>query len=109
MMTSRGPSVIDWSAAARGDGNTDVALTWMLLSAGQIPGPKIKGAILGRFRSLLINSFIRNFDLEAVTPHLRAVLDWKSHDPHMSAIERKAMERFVSTSSGRRSRSRPRP
>jgi aminoglycoside phosphotransferase (APT) family kinase protein len=95
MMTAGGPVVIDWSNAARGDGHTDVALTWVLLSAGQIPGGGIKSAVLGRFRSLLTNSFIGQFDLDAVTAHLRGVVAWKVTDPHMSPIEQQMMWRLV--------------
>jgi hypothetical protein len=99
MMTARGPIVIDWSAAARGDGNTDVALTWVLLSAGQIPGARIKGAVLSRFRSLLIASFVGHFDRGEVTAHLRGVVDWKILDPHMSPREQQAMRRLVDRAS----------
>ncbi len=99
MMTAQGPIVIDWPAAARGDGNTDVALTWVLLSAGQIPGARIKGAVLSRFRSLLISSFVGQFDRGQVTAHLRGVVDWKILDPHMSPREQQAMRRLVDRAS----------
>jgi aminoglycoside phosphotransferase (APT) family kinase protein len=101
MMTAHGPVVIDWSNAARGSGCTDVALTWVLVSAGQVPGGGIKSAVLARFRSLLVNGFIGQFDLAAVTPHLRGVVEWKVTDPHMSEVEQQAMWRLVEAVEGK--------
>ena len=95
MMTAKGPVVIDWANAARGDGHTDVAITWVLVAAGQIPGPAIKAAVIGRFRSVLVNSFMRDFDRAEVASHLRGVVEWKALDPHMSAGEQRAMWQLV--------------
>ena len=100
LVTAKGPVVIDWPNAARGEGTTDVALTWILMAAGAIPSGQIKAAVLGRFRSLLIGSFLGPFDLDVVRAHLHDVVAWKVLDPHMSAVEQQKMWRLASDFSG---------
>ena len=65
MITGKGPVVIDWPNAARGDGNTDVALTWVLLAAGGIPAGRLKATVMGWGRTLLNDGLLANFDRAA--------------------------------------------
>jgi aminoglycoside phosphotransferase (APT) family kinase protein len=85
------PVVIDWTLACLGDPNTDVAVAWMLLSAGEIPGGRARAKVLGLGRSLLVNGFLSHFDRNEITRQLRAVADWKVKDPNMSEQETQAM------------------
>jgi hypothetical protein len=101
IVSANGPVVIDWPGAARGAAATDVALTWILLAAGEVPSGRFKAALLGRVRGLLINSFLRRFDLADVRPHLAEVVGWKVNDPHMSAAGQEAMWRLVRAEVGR--------
>lgn len=91
MMTSRGPVVIDWPNAVRGDPSVDVALTWVLMACGSIPGGGAKTAVLGRFRASLVKSFLGHFDLNPVRAYLEDAVAWKVQDPHMSDGEQAAM------------------
>jgi len=86
-----GPVVIDWPNARRGDPATDVALSWVLMTAGAIPGSRLMAAVMGRFRQVLVGGFLGGFDLEPVRAALRPVVEWKVQDPNMSAAEREAM------------------
>lgn len=95
ILTANGPVVIDWPNARRGDGNTDVALTWVLLAAGGIPTGRVKAAVLGWGRRLLIDGLRARFDLAAVRAQLADVVEWKVTDPHMSAAEQQAMRSLV--------------
>jgi aminoglycoside phosphotransferase (APT) family kinase protein len=95
MLGSRGPVVIDWPNAARGTAATDVALTWILLAAGEIPTSRIKGAVLGRGRTIFLKSFLQHFDLSGIKGELRRVVEWKVQDPNMSAAEQAAMWRVA--------------
>ncbi len=90
----KGPVVIDWANAARGDGRSDVCLAWILMQAGDIPGGPI-GRVYELFRSLLINSFLAPFDLVDVGALLRDMVAWKVQDPHMSADEQRRMWSLV--------------
>jgi aminoglycoside phosphotransferase (APT) family kinase protein len=86
-----GPVVIDWPNARRGDGAFDVAVSWILMTAGEIPGSRLKAALMGRARGLLVSGFLRDVDLDAVRATLRSAVEWKVADPHMSEAEQKRM------------------
>ncbi|MGD0393573.1 MAG: phosphotransferase [Acidimicrobiales bacterium] len=100
ILASTGPIVIDWPNAARGDGNSDIAVTWVLLAAGAIPSGRIRAALMGRGRSILIHSMLDGFDVDEIRARLPEVVKWKVADPHMSAAERKAMWALVGGTSG---------
>jgi len=91
ILTANGPVVIDWPNARRGDPNTDVALTWVLLAAGGTPTGHVEGAVVRRGRALLIEGLLAPFELADVTAQLAGVVEWKVTDPHMSAAELQAM------------------
>ena len=87
MMSSRGPIVIDWVNAVRGNPNTDVALTWALISAGEVPRRGVKGALVGLIRSQLVRGFIGDYDTDAIAAEIGGVVEWKSKDPNLSESE----------------------
>ena len=95
MMSSRGPIVIDWANAARGDPNIDVALTWTLMSAAEVPSNGLKGTLTGFIRAKLIRGFMAQFDAVAVGAEIDAVVTWKSGDKNMSATEVAGMREFA--------------
>ncbi len=95
MVTANGPVVIDWPNAARGDANTDIALTWVLIAAGGVSPGRIKAAVEGWARSILTGSLLKRFDASAVRAQLPGVVEWKSSDPHMSESDRVAMRRLI--------------
>jgi tRNA A-37 threonylcarbamoyl transferase component Bud32 len=61
LMSARGPMVIDWSNAARGDALSDVASTYVLLTAPQMPGPRALQVAAQPVRRGLGRSFIRRY------------------------------------------------
>jgi len=87
MTGPKGTFVIDWPNARRGDPDVDVALAWVLMAAGQIPGGGPKARLMGLGRSLLVNGFLSHFDRRAVSHVLRQVVEMKVKDPHMSEAE----------------------
>ncbi len=91
----RGPVVIDWSNAARGDPMVDVALAYVLMTAGQVPSRPVQRALVRVGRQLLNRSFLAEFDGASVIGRMREVVGWKVEDPHMSPAERRAMWRVV--------------
>jgi aminoglycoside phosphotransferase (APT) family kinase protein len=96
IMGASGPVVIDWTNARRGRAAFDVALTWVLMTAGQIPGNRLKAALMGRARGLLVDGFLGGFDLTEAAATMRAVVEWKVTDPHMSEAEQRRMWAVVS-------------
>jgi aminoglycoside phosphotransferase (APT) family kinase protein len=97
----RGPVVIDWSNARQGAGAADVALAWVLMTAGEIPIGRLKAALEGWGRRILVGAFTGCFDLAPVRASLRAIVEWKVTDPHMSADEQKRMWEVVRTEESR--------
>ncbi len=95
MMSPRGPIVIDWANASRGDPNIDVALTWTLISAGEVPRNGVKGKLVGLIRARLIRGFIGAFDSAAVGNEVDAVVQWKAQDRNMSESEIATMRAFA--------------
>jgi aminoglycoside phosphotransferase (APT) family kinase protein len=105
----RGPVVIDWPNAARGDPAVDIAIAWVLTAVAEIPGGRATRWLLERGRSQLVNGFLARFDLAPVTAALRDVVEWKVKDPNIHPDERDAMWRIVdaATSSSDQSDTRP--
>ncbi len=91
LMGPAGPVVIDWSNACRGDGAIDVALTWVLMAAGGMPERRLEAFVEGLARRRLVDGFLSGFDIDPVRATLRAVVEWKVTDPHMTADECRRM------------------
>jgi aminoglycoside phosphotransferase (APT) family kinase protein len=108
MLGPKGPVVIDWTNAAASDPLVDVGLAWVLMAAGQIPGNPMMAKLLGWGRALLVNGFVTHFDRTEVTRRLRAVVEWKVRDPHMSEAEVAGMWKLVEEAEARAERSTPR-
>ena len=100
MMSTRGPVVIDWTGACRGDPAVDVALAWVLIAAGEVPTGRFIGIIMGRARLALVKSFVNSFDIDVVKHQLNDVVAWKVLDPHMSVAEQARMWQVVSKAGG---------
>jgi aminoglycoside phosphotransferase (APT) family kinase protein len=95
LVTDDGPVVIDWTNAAAGTAASDVALTWLLMSCAEIPGPRWKAALLGAFRQLLVRMFIRRAGRDAAVHDLAAIIEWKCRDANMRPAEVEAMRQFA--------------
>ncbi len=100
MMSPRGPVVIDWAGACRGDPAVDVALAWVVMAAGEVPTGRFIGMILGRARSALVKSFVNSFDVDVVKQCLNDVVTWKVADPHLSVAEQARMWQVVMEAGG---------
>jgi aminoglycoside phosphotransferase (APT) family kinase protein len=95
IMGRKGPVVIDWTGASVGDPDIDVGLAWVLMAAGEIPGNRIMTTLLGWGRGLLVNGFVNRFDRPQISRKLRAIVENKAEDPHMSRSEVEGMWRVV--------------
>jgi aminoglycoside phosphotransferase (APT) family kinase protein len=95
ILSSRGPVVIDWPNAAKGPGEVDVVATWVLLASGGIPAGRVKGALMGLGRSMLVKAFLAPFDLGPVRELLAEWVEWKVTDPNMTTPEQEAMWALV--------------
>jgi len=96
ILSGRGPVLIDWTNARSGAGAADVAATWLVLAAAELPG---EGA-LETLREMFVREFLRHFDLTPVRAVLREVAAWKCEDRNMRPTEIAAMRRLATRESG---------
>jgi aminoglycoside phosphotransferase (APT) family kinase protein len=102
IVSSRGPVLVDWTNSARGVGPTDVALTWLLMTAAEIPGGPVQAALGRALRGMFVRSFLDHFDIEIVRRALPAVGQWKCRDHNMRPSEVAAMRRLITRQANRR-------
>jgi aminoglycoside phosphotransferase (APT) family kinase protein len=95
MTSERGSVVIDWGNAKRGVAATDVANTWALLKAGQVDGKLADRVIVLIGRGLLLRSFLSRVDRTAAARQMRALVEWRAVDRHMSPKEIALMQALV--------------
>jgi len=95
ILSARGPVVIDWPNARRGDPAADIAMTWVLLDSGAIPAPAPLAAVLARFRSRFVRSFLAAVDVEAARRLVPTMVADKLRDRNMSEVECAAMRRLA--------------
>jgi hypothetical protein len=76
-------------------GPTDVALTWLLMTAAEIPGGRLQVAVGRVVRGMFVRLFFRHFDLAPVRSALPAVGGWKCRDRNMRPAEVDAMQRLM--------------
>jgi hypothetical protein len=108
LLSARGPMVIDWSNASRGEAADDVALTWVILSTSSIPGPLPFRLLARAGRNLLIDAFLAGVDAAAASKRLATVADRRLKlDPHLLEPERRALEALIARSGQRDARGRP--
>ena len=100
MMGPKGPVVIDWANAARGDGWVDAALAWLLVAGARIPG-RLLPALVGWTRTFVVEGFLANLDRAAVMAVAEDALRFKVTDPNMSPAEIETMTRVVARARGR--------
>ena len=95
LLSARGPVVIDWANACRGVAETDVAASWLLMACGGLPMRRVKAALLGWGRRVLVDAFTGQFDTAAVRAHLGPVVEWKVRDANMTEVEKRRMRAML--------------
>ncbi|MGH7918575.1 MAG: phosphotransferase, partial [Candidatus Dormibacteraceae bacterium] len=91
MLSPQGPVVVDWTNAGRGPAGLDVADTWLVLAAAEIPGDRWTRLAVGAVRRRLIRRFLAAAGREEAAACLERVAGRRAQDPHLSPEERAAM------------------
>jgi tRNA A-37 threonylcarbamoyl transferase component Bud32 len=92
ILSRRGPVLIDWTNARSGAGAADVALTWLVLAAAELPHPALVSV-----RGAFVREFLGHFDLAPVRAVMPAVAAWKCEDRNMRPEEADAMRRVAAS------------
>jgi aminoglycoside phosphotransferase (APT) family kinase protein len=91
----RGPVVVDWANAARGDALTDVGITYVLLTCPEMPGPAVLRAIARPLRSLIARLFVKRYRGPELEAHIADAAELKTLDANMSSEEIANMRRLA--------------
>ena len=95
MLSARGPVVIDWTNASRGEALTDTSLTYVLLTCPQIPAPRVVRALAQPARAFLARMFARRYRGPAFNAHLVVAAEMKALDRNMLPTEVAACQRLA--------------
>jgi aminoglycoside phosphotransferase (APT) family kinase protein len=90
ILTPEGPTVIDWTNAARGDEAADIAETWILLAVAEVPGSSIDRLLARAGRGLFLKTFLSSFDRAAAAELVPAVAALRLADRNLTERERLA-------------------
>jgi aminoglycoside phosphotransferase (APT) family kinase protein len=94
LLTCSGPVVIDWTNAARGPAEVDVADTWLVISAGDAPGSRSRAAVIAAAQGTFARLFRRaaGLDLAAALP---AAAARRLADRNLGDRERRRIRRLA--------------
>lgn len=95
MLGPAGPVVIDWANAARGNGDADVALTWVLLLTGELDAGPVTQLVTRVGRRAFARMFLRRFVRAAVFDHLDAAAAYRLADRNLRDREGPAVRELV--------------
>ena len=83
MMTARGPVVIDWANAGRGNPLLDVGFTYVLLTCPRAPWPPVVRPALEPVRVAIARLFIRRYRGRALSARIADAAELKMLDQNM--------------------------
>ena len=95
LVSTRGPVVIDWSNAGRGDPDVDVCVAWGLMACAALPSGTLRAKVLGLGRAALVGAFLSGFDRDELAAALGPAVDWKLGDDHLGAAELASLRRLA--------------
>jgi aminoglycoside phosphotransferase (APT) family kinase protein len=106
MLTARGPVVIDWPNASRGEPLTDIGFTYVLLTCPDMPAPWIVRTLVQPFRVALATGFTRRYRGPELAPHIARAAELKCLDTNMAPNELKKIRRVRARMQRRSTRAR---
>lgn len=95
ILAERGPVVIDWTNAARGPAEADVALTYVILATATPPGSFLQRAVIAAIQDAFVREFLRPFDRAAVRALLPRAAELRLADRNVTEGERASIRRLI--------------
>jgi aminoglycoside phosphotransferase (APT) family kinase protein len=99
LLGAEGPVVIDWTNAARGPAEVDVADAWLVISAGSVPGGRLQGAVVGAAQGTFARLFRRAAGLDLASA-LPAAAARRLADRNLADRERQRIRRLAGLPDG---------
>ena len=99
--------LIDWTNAARGRAETDLAQTWLILAAADTSDQGFVARVGAPLQALFAHLVIRRFDRDRIVPFLRPVAESRARDRHVRPGEVEAMNRLADREEARLARRAP--
>ncbi|MBJ7452396.1 MAG: phosphotransferase, partial [Blastococcus sp.] len=97
LLGAGGPVVIDWTNAARGPAEVDVADAWLVISTGNVPGGRLQTAVVGAAQGTFARLFRRAAGLD-LEPGLPAAANRRLGDRNLNDRERQRVRRLAGLS-----------
>lgn len=94
-----GPTIIDWTNAARGPAEVDVADAWLVISTAGVPGGRLQAAVVGAAQGTFARLFRRAAGLD-LTTGLPAAAARRLADRNMDDRERRRVRRLAGLPNG---------
>lgn len=94
LLSAEGPVVIDWSNAARGAAEVDVADAWLVMSVARPSGGRAQAAVVAAAQGTFARLFLRAAGVEP-GPGLAAAATRRLADPNLGAWERHRIGRLA--------------
>lgn len=94
LMTKKGPVVIDWANAARGDPAYDVADAWVLFATAEVPGNSLARWLATMARRIFLRNFLGDLDADAARAVIPAAVGHRLIDRNMTESEKERMRRL---------------
>jgi tRNA A-37 threonylcarbamoyl transferase component Bud32 len=95
LYSAHGPVLIDWTNAARGRTETDLAQTWLILEASDTSDQGVIARVGAPLQRLFAHLVVREFDWAEIVRCLRPVADARRRDRNVRPGEVAAMDRIV--------------
>ena len=95
ILSSSGPTLIDWQGAVAGPPAADVAHTWLLLRTSMVPGPLLQRAVGTVGQRLFARMFLARVDPTAVARALPMVGERRLQDPTLLQAEAARIRRLL--------------
>lgn len=86
ILSPKGPVVIDWTTARRGEGTFDVVLTWVIAATS---------TGVGSLGTRFVRHFLAHFERDELRRVLRSAAEYRLADANVTAAERRAIRRLV--------------
>lgn len=95
ILSLRGPVVIDWSSAKRGQVSAAVALTWVIMATSDVADTGLRRALVSLIRRLLVSEFLRHAGKAAALEQLPAVAQFRLDDRNVRPAEQDAIRALL--------------